>query len=117
MTWQIVISTASLALTAIMALMIYSWKGGEWTGGERRHSEDLERRMDTANAEMSKLTGTIQKCLLTDTELKVLEARFAALERHVEGPDGIAKRVHILSNQWSSIENLKERMGKLESQK
>ncbi len=80
MTVQLAISLTTLAFAIVSAIVLYSWKGGEWTGGERRHSEDVERRMDQANEEMSKLASTVQSLMGMKESVAVLTERHEHLK-------------------------------------
>lgn len=79
-TW---ISVAALAVNVIGMLLMLSWRGGTWTGVERRTSEEIERRMEQASAELSKLTGKVQELMLLSKDVAVLQAQQRTSDREL----------------------------------
>lgn len=116
MNWQLAIGLITLGISILSAIALYSWRAGAWTGEERRHGEELDRRMEQANGEMSKLASIVQALIPLKTDFRVMETKFDGLEQKIVGSEGIDKRLYDVSRKCESIDPLKHELERLDRQ-
>lgn len=54
MNWQLVISLTTLGTSLLGALILYSWRGGAWSGTERRKVDELRNQLEEHKRDMDR---------------------------------------------------------------